>query len=99
MGKQQVGTIKPFFSVLLMMGFLFVIAFIKMENRRMGYFFIRLVRQEKEMRDRQRQKTIELARMLSPQRVQLLATKKLPMKKAGGGQIIHMTHKGVAIIR
>ncbi len=99
MGEQQVKTLKPFFSVLLMMGFLFGVAFIKMENRRMGYSFIKLARKEKDMRDRQRQKAVELARILSPQRVQLLVTKKLPMKKAGEGQVIHMTNKGMAIIQ
>ena len=99
MGEQQVKTVRPFFSVLLIMCFLFVIAFIKMENRRMGYSFIKLARKEKEMRDKQRQKAVQLARKLSPERVQLLVTKKLPMKKAGGGQIIHMTNKGVAIIQ
>ncbi len=99
MGEQQVKTIKPFLSVLLMMCFLFAVAFIKMENRRMGYSFVKLARGEKEMRDRQRQRAVHLARVLSPERIQILVTKKLPMKKATRGQIIHMTNKDVAIIQ
>ena len=99
MGEQQVKTVKPFFSILLMMCFLFGIAFIKMENRRMGYSFVKLARKEKEMRNKQREKAVQLTRMLSPKRVQLLVTKKLPMKKAGGGQVIHMTNKDMAIIQ
>lgn len=99
MSKHQVNTIKPFLSVILIMGFLFTFAFIKMENRRLGYSFMKLAQQEKQMRNQQRQKSIELARMTGPERVQFLATQRLPLKKAGAGQIIQMTGDGLAIIQ
>jgi hypothetical protein len=99
MSQKQVKTIKPFLSVLLVMGLLFGFAFIKMENRRLGYSFMKLAQKEKQLRNQQRQKVIELARMTGPERVQLLATQHLPLKKAGEGQIIQMTEDGIAIIQ
>ena len=99
MNEQPVKTIKPFISILLMMCFLFGVAFIKMEIRRMGYSFVKLAQKEKEMRNQQRQKSVQLAKMLSLERVQLLATQKLPMKKAAKGQIIQMTSEGVVIVQ
>ena len=99
MSQQKVKTIKPFLSVLLVMGFLFTFAFIKMENRRLGYSFMKLAQKEKSLRNKQRQKSIKLARMTGPQRVQFLATQKLPLKKARSGQIIQMTGGGLAFIQ
>ncbi len=99
MSQHQVKTIKPFLSILLVMGFLFTFAFIKMENRRLGYSFMKLAQKEKQLRNQQRQKVIELARVTGPERVQLLATQRLPLKKAGEGQIIQMTGDGIAIIQ
>ena len=99
MGQKQVKTIKPFVSIMLVMGFLFTFAFIKMENRRMGYSFMKLAQKEKQMRNQQREKSIQLAQMTGPERVQLLATQRLPLKKAGVGQIIQITGDGVAIVQ
>jgi cell division protein FtsL len=99
MSRQQVNSIKPFLSVLLMMCFLFSIAFIKMENRRLGYSYMQLAGQEKEMRNQQREKAVELARITGPERVQYLATQRLPMKKAQEGQIIQMTGDGLAFVQ
>ncbi len=99
MSKHQVQTLKPFVSVLLLMCFLFAFAFIKMENRRMGYSFLKLAQKEKQLRNQQRAKSLQLAHMTGPERVQLLATQRLPLKKAGSGQIIQMTEGGLAIIQ
>lgn len=99
MSKKQVKTIKPFVSIMILMSFLFVFAFIKMENRRMGYSFLKLAKKEKQLRNQQREKVLRLANMTGPERVQLLVTQTLPMKKAGSGQIIQMTGNGVAIVQ
>jgi hypothetical protein len=99
MSQQQVKSIKPFLSIALLMCFLFIFAFIKMENRRLGYSFMKLAQKEKHLRNKQKEKSIQLTRMMGPERVQLLATQRLPMKKAGQGQIIQMTGDGVAIIQ
>lgn len=99
MSKKQVNNMKPFLSVLFIMGCLFTMAFIKMENRRLGYSYLQLAAQEKELRNQQRQRSIELARMTGPERVQYLATHQLPMQKAQEGQIIQMTGEGLAFIQ
>ena len=99
MSQQQVRTMKPFLSIALVMCFFFTFAFIKMENRRMGYSFMKLAQKEKSMRNKQRQKSIQLARMTGPERLQYVATERLPLKKAGSGQIIQMTDNGLAIIQ
>ena len=99
MSKKQVKTFKPFLSVIILMSFVFVFAFIKMENRRMGYSFLKLAKKEKQLRNQQREKVLRLAKMTGPERVQLLVSQNLPMKKASSGQIIQMTGSGVAIIQ
>lgn len=99
MSRQQVKSIKPFISVLFVMGFLFGFAFIKMENRRLGYSFMKLAQKEKQLRNQQRQKSIELARATGPERVQFIATQRLPLQKAKPGQIIQMTGDGLAIVQ
>jgi hypothetical protein len=99
MSKKQVKTIKPFLSVIILMCFLFTFAFIKMENRRMGYSFLKLAKKEKQLRNQQREKVLRLAKMTGPERLQNVVTNNLAMKKAGSGQIIQMTGSGVAIIQ
>lgn len=99
MSQQQVKSIKPFISILIVMGFLFSYALIKMENRRMGYSFMKLAQQEKLLRNLQREKSVQLARKIGPQRVQLLATQRLPLKKAESGQIIQMAGDGITIVQ
>lgn len=99
MSKQQVKTLRPFLSILIIMGFLFVFAFIKMENRRMGYSLVKLTQQEKQMRHKHREKILRLAKMTGPERVRLIATERLPMRKAHHGQIIQMSLNGVAILQ
>ena len=99
MSQQQVKSLKPFVSVIIFMCFLFSIAFIKMENRRMGYSFMKLAQQEKQMRMQQRNKSLKLARMTGPERVQLVATQKLPLQKAKSGQIIQMAGNGIAFVQ
>lgn len=98
MSQQQMNNIKPFISVALVMLFLFAFAFIKMENRRMGYSFLKLAQQEKKLRIDKREKAVKLAKMTGPERVQRLAAQRLPLKKAGTGQIIQMT-TNLAIIQ
>lgn len=99
MSQQQVRQFKPFLSVLLVMVFLFSLAFIKMEIRRMSYSFVKLAQHEKSLRNKERERLVRLAKMTGPERVQLVATQKLPMKRASQGQIIQMTGDGIAYIQ
>ena len=99
MSQKQVDSVKPFISILLVMGFLFGMAFLKMENRRLGYSFMSLANHEKEMRRQQREKVIQLSMMTGPERVQYIATQKLPLRKASDQQVIQMTGEGVAYLQ
>ena len=99
MSQRQVQSIKPFLSIVFFMLFLFCIALIKMENRRLGNSFVKLAHKEKELRIQQREKAIQLAKMTGPHRLQFLATERLPLQKAKRGQIIQMSGEGVALVQ
>jgi len=99
MSQKNVNHLKPFCSIFILMFFVFVFAFIQMENRRMGYSFLQLTVKEKEMRNHHREKLVHLAEMKGPDRVRLLATQKLPMRRASSGQVIQMTSSGLAIVQ
>ena len=90
---------KPLMSISIFLSFLFLMTFIKMENRQMGYSFIKLAQKEKHMRAHQQTKSLTLAKMVRPERVQYLATQELPLKKAKPQQIIQMREKGLVFVQ
>lgn len=87
----------PFISVMVIVASLFVVVFAKMEVRRMGYSVLRLTREERMLRDRERLQSIQLAKFTRPERLQELAQNRLTLRKPGSGQIIQMTEQGVAL--
>ena len=86
----------PFLSVLILVATLFGIVFCKMEVRRMGYSVLKLSREERQMRDKERVQMIQLAKMTRPERLQQVAQNRLTFKKPEMGQIIQITEQGVA---
>lgn len=90
---------KPFFSVVIILCFLFIFAFIQIENRRIGYSFLSLLKQEKSLKTKQRAKVAKLAKMRGADRIQYIATQKLPMRQAEHSQIIQMTSSGRAVVQ
>lgn len=86
----------PFISVIVMVITAFSIVFCKMEMRRMGYSVLKLTREERKMRDHERQQMIQLAKITRPERLQALAQNRLTLKKAEAGQIIQMNERGIA---
>ena len=86
----------PFVSVAFLIVALFSVVLCKMELRRVGYSVLKLNREERSMRDEQREQMIQLARMTRPERLQAVAQSRLTLKKAEAGQIIQMTQQGVA---
>ena len=84
-------------SLSLLSLFLFFMAFVKLENRRVGYEFIGLVQQEKSLRVRTQKRGVRLAKMMGPKRLRLLATQQLPLRKAHPQQIIQLTRGGMAL--
>ena len=86
----------PFVSVLLVFGALFFVVFSKMEVRRMGYSVWKLNRQERTIRDQERQQLVKFAKITRPERLQELAQNRLTLRKPGTGQVIQMTEQGLA---
>lgn len=99
MNKQTITELKPFLSVVLIVASLFSLVFMKMEVRSKGYMILSLSRQEKKMRDHQREQMVALAKYTRPDRVQTFAQTKLTLRKAEVGQIIQMTAQNGTAIR
>ena len=88
---------KPFFSVMLIIFTFFGFAFVKMENRRLGYSLLKLAFEEKKMRDGLREQMIFYAKLSGPEHIQRAAQARLNLRRPEYGQIIQMTDAGVAL--
>lgn len=94
---ERAREIAPFVSLILVVATLFAVVFCKMELRRVGYSVLKLTREERKMRDLERQQSIMLAKITRPERLQSVAEARLTLKRAESGQIIQMTERGVAL--
>jgi len=95
--KEQLSRIRPFISVLIFIGALFVIVFFKMEVRRMGYSVLRLSRFEKIEADRRRSRILTYARLVRPDRIEQIAQKQLALSRPQSGQIVQMSGDNIAL--
>jgi hypothetical protein len=82
--------LKPFLSVFILIGTLFSIVFLKMEERRMSYVVLKTTREHKKIKEHSKQKEIQLAQLTRPQFVETVAKQKLTLKRATQAQIIHL---------
>ncbi len=89
--------VAPFISVAIAALALFTIAFSKMEVRRLGYSVLKYSREERSLRDLERDAVIRLAKATRPERLALVAESRLTLRRAEKGQIIQMTENGVAL--
>jgi hypothetical protein len=87
----------PFVSVAILALALFFLAFSKMEVRRLGYSVLKFSREERSLRDLERDAVIRLAKATRPERLALVAESRLTLRRAEKGQIIQMTENGVAL--
>lgn len=97
MSREAINEFKPFLSLLIIVATLFGLVFFKMEVRRAGYSVLKLAREERRVRDQQREQLVQLAKILRPDRLQSVAQTRLTLKKAESGQIIQMTDQGIAL--
>ncbi len=97
MKRGKWSELKPFLSVVIVVVTLFSLVFFKMEIRRIGYSVLKLAREERRLRDQQRQQLVQLAKILRPEHVQSIAQSRLTLKRAESGQIIQMTNQGIAL--
>lgn len=95
--KKELHELAPFVSILIIVASLLIVVFCKMEVRRLGYSVLKLTREDRQMRDHERQKQVQLAKIMRPDRLQMVAQKSLKLDKPGSGQIIQMTERGLAL--
>ncbi|MCM2282671.1 MAG: histidine kinase [Bdellovibrionaceae bacterium] len=97
MSRQAINDCKPFVSLVIIVATLFGLVFFKMEARRAGYSILKLAREERRLRDQQREQLVQLAKILRPDRLHNVAQTRLTLRKAESGQIIQMTDQGIAL--
>ncbi len=89
--KKFLIELRPFLSVLIIVGSLFSVAFLQMEERRLGYNILKLNKELKIAKEQKRTAIVQLARFTKPQRVELLAQHRGHLKKINNEQLIHLT--------
>lgn len=85
------GSLKPFISILLIIGTLFSLVFLQMEERRLGYAILKLTREQRQVVEEMRAKSMQLAKITRPQHVEKMAQSRFTLKKVQANQIIHLS--------
>ncbi len=88
---RDLAALKPFFSICVIIGTLFVLVFMQMEERRIGYSLLKLSREQKEIVEEKRVKTMQLAKLTRPQQVEKFVQNRSSLKKMNSSQIIHLS--------
>jgi hypothetical protein len=83
--------LKPFLSIIFIISTLFVLVLMQMEERRLGYVILKMTREQRQIVEEKRVKTMELAKLTRPQHVERMAQSKFTLKKIQSNQIIHLT--------
>lgn len=82
---------KPFVSILFIIGTLFTLVFLQMEERRLGYGILKLTREQRQIVEEMRARNMQLAKVTRPQHVEKVAQSRFTLKKVQASQIIHLT--------
>lgn len=91
MNEDKLKDLKPFLSILIIIGTLFSLVFLQMEERRIGYALLKQTREHNKIVEQKRIKSIALAKITRPEHVERMAETKLTLKKIQANQIIHLT--------
>lgn len=91
MRRRDIRQLKPFLSVVLIIGSFFTVMLLQMEERRMGYSVLKLTREYKKVQEEKRNKEIALAKVTRPQLLDKVAQSKFTLKKLQPNQIIHLS--------
>ena len=89
--------LKPVLSILIIIFSLFLMVFLQMEVRRLGYMVWKQGRDYKVVLDEKRTLAAEYAKITRPARLQEVAVSRLTLGQAKAGQIIHMSGDRVAL--
>ncbi len=82
--------INPFLSIVILISSLFLIAFLHMEERRLGYQIYYLSQQNKKIEIERKIKEIDLAKLAIPSQIMSFAKNKLTLRNPELNQIIHL---------
>jgi hypothetical protein len=88
--RRELNTLKPFASVVIVIGLLLGTVFCKMEIRRVGYSVLKLAHAEKRLTEYLRLRKLKLAQLTRPGHVTHLAQQELTLKKPQAGQVIQL---------
>jgi cell division protein FtsL len=89
--SEDPGSLKPFFSVLIIIFSLLLIVFAKMEERRVGYSILKLTKEQRKVVDEKRNLDLKVAKLTRPEHVEKIAKNKFTLKKVQDRQIIHLS--------
>jgi hypothetical protein len=91
MSSRSFRQLRPFFSVLIIIGTFFSLVFLQMEERRLGYSVLKLSREYKKIYEEKHVKEIQLVKITRPQLLEHMAQSKFTLKKVQADQIIHLS--------
>jgi cell division protein FtsL len=89
--NEELGSLKPFLSVLIIIVSLLVVVFAKMEERRIGYSILKLTKEQRQVVDEKRNFDLKLAKLTRPEHVERVAKNRFTLKKVQDNQIIHLS--------
>ncbi len=99
MNAENLKHIKPFVSLLLIIGSLLFLVFLRMEERRLGYGILKVNSEYKKLADQKRNFEMILAKVTRPQLLDSWAQRKMTLKKVDSHQIIHLSMEGSSFSR
>ncbi|MCE3010024.1 MAG: histidine kinase [Proteobacteria bacterium] len=89
--KENLQELRPFLSVLLVIGTLLGLVFFQMEERRLGYGILKLTQHHRKVIEEKRVKTMMLAKVTRPQHVEKVAQSKFTLRRIRSNQIIYLS--------
>ena len=95
MKAKNINEVYPFLSLVIVVGTLFFLVFLKMEIRKQGYAVWKLSREYKTLDDRNRLQQINYARVTRSERLRHLALTYLTLNDAKTDQVIHLGQREV----
>lgn len=97
MSSNEIRQLKPFMSLLFIIIALLGSVFVKMEERRLSYFVLKITKEHKKVMEIQKQKEIALAKLTRPQLLENLATQKLTLRRVTASQIVHLSLQEIEV--
>ena len=82
---------RPYASVIMILFSLFLVVFVKMEIRRLGYQVFKQAQIHKQVNEENRLKQLRLAKINRPTNIEKFAQNKLTLRSADSAQIIQLT--------